>query len=121
METNNKEEISMLKKVIEEENRQIGKLLQDAREGYKVTQAEMCLATKLSKNHISAIERGVSKASVHVLLGYCNKLNITPNDILKYPKLNLIPDLYRLLKKMDAKQQQTLVNIINISSQFSLK
>lgn len=45
----------------------------------------------LTKNHISAVERGVSQASIKMLLGYCKKLNMTPNEILEFHnELNLI-------------------------------
>lgn len=71
-------------KTNEEENIRIGKLLKAARESCGVTQAEMCEYVGLSKNHISAVERGVSKASVEMLLGYCEKLGVTPNDILGF-------------------------------------
>ena len=67
-----------------EDNIRIGRLLQTAREQHRVSQAALCDTTGLSKNHISAVERGVSKASVKMLLGYCEKLNVTPNDILGY-------------------------------------
>jgi len=40
--------------------------------------------TGLTKNHISALERGVSKPSVETLLGYCKRLDTTPNDILGF-------------------------------------
>lgn len=48
-----------------------------------VTQKEIAEHTGLSKNHISAIERGMSKASVELLLGYCEVLEMNPNEILK--------------------------------------
>lgn len=71
-------------KTNEEVNIRIGQLLKNARESRGVTQAEMCDYVGLSKNHISAIERGVSKASVEMLLGYCKKLGLTPDDILGF-------------------------------------
>ena len=66
------------------ENIRIGKILQSARESGKITQAEMAKATGMSKNQISAIECGQGKASVELLLGYCHKLDRTPNDILGF-------------------------------------
>lgn len=59
-----------MNKTNEEENRRIGQILKSTRESYKVTQAEMAQATGMSKNQISAIECGQSKASVELLLGY---------------------------------------------------
>lgn len=54
----------MANRIIDEENVKIGRLLQNARESHGVLQSELCEATGLTKNHISAVERGVSKASI---------------------------------------------------------
>ena len=62
----------------------IGQLLKNARQVKGVTQSQMSIAIDVSKNHISAIERGQSKASVEILLGYCARLQMTPNEILGY-------------------------------------
>lgn len=64
--------------------------MQDVRESHGVLQSELCEATGLTKNHISAVERGVSKASIRMLLGYCEKIGITPTDILGYSEFNLM-------------------------------
>ena len=100
--------------VMDEDNIRIGRLLQVAREQHKVSQAALCDATGLSKNHISAVERGLSKASVKMLLGYCKKLGITPNDILGYGELNLMPELKDMLSSMDTEQQQKVLDIIKL-------
>lgn len=75
------------------DNIKIGMLLKKAREAKKISQSEMCEPTGLTKNHISYIERGKGKATVKMLLGYCNKLNLTPNDILGYTENNIISKL----------------------------
>lgn len=104
----------MTNRTIEEENLKIGKLLQDARESHGVLQSELCDATGLTKNHISAVERGVSKASIRMLLGYCQKIGITPNDILGYSELNLIPELQEILTRLDEEQQKKIVEMIKL-------
>ena len=71
-------------KTNEDLNIKIGILLQRAREDKHVTQKEIAEHTGYSKNHISAVERGVCKASIELLLGYCDVLNIDPNTILEY-------------------------------------
>ena len=43
-----------------------------------------------------------------MLLGYCEKIGITSNDILGYSELNLIPELQEMLASMDSKQQNAL-------------
>lgn len=107
----------MPKRTIEEENVVIGKKLQKAREKHGVHQSELCDACGLTKNHISAVERGVSKASIKMLQGYCEKLGTTPNDILGYNDINIIPDLKALISVMDEKQQQRLVEMIKLMSE----
>ena len=87
----------MPKREIKDENVYIRRLLQEARESRKILQSELCDSTGLTKNHISALERGVSQASIKTLMGYCDKLKCTPNNILKYDDLNLIYDLKILL------------------------
>lgn len=69
-------------------NDKIGALLQKAREAKNVTQREVAEHIGLSKNHISAIERGICKASVEVMLGYCEMLDTDPTSILNYKKVN---------------------------------
>ncbi|MCR4801396.1 MAG: helix-turn-helix domain-containing protein [Lachnospiraceae bacterium] len=50
-----------------ESNIRIGKLLQIARESRKMSQAALAKQIGMSTNHISAIERGASKASIDTL------------------------------------------------------
>ena len=82
----------MANKSNREANVLIGRLLQSARESCKVTQAEMGVAIDISKHHVSALECGDSKVSVEVLLGYCKKLDMTPNDILGFRELDILPE-----------------------------
>lgn len=96
-----------------EENIRIGHLLQNARESHGLTQQDLCKAADLSKNQISAVERGASKASVQMLLGYCSKIGVTPNDILGYSgNSNILPELQTVLSQMDESQQRRLLNFI---------
>lgn len=104
----------MANKTNEEENIRIGRLLQYAREYHKVMQADMVEATGLTKNHISAVERGVSKPSVSMLLGYCEKLGTTPNEILGYGDNGILPELRSALLQMDEAQQKKILDIIEI-------
>lgn len=75
-------------KTNEDLNLKIGILLQRAREDKNVTQKEIAEHTGYSKNHISAVERGVCKASVELLLGYCEVLDLNPDIILSYKQAN---------------------------------
>ena len=100
----------------EQENARIGYLLQVAREAKKVTQEEIAQTANLTKNHISKIERGQSKASVSVLLSYCKKLDMSPDEILRYDNGEEIPEeLKRLIMKLSTKQRQQLTDILKIT------
>lgn len=105
----------MANKTNEAENARIGRLLQYARESHKLLQSDMVESTGLTKNHISAVERGVSKASIEMLLGYCKKLDTTPNDILGFTDDGTIMiELEQELSKMTLSQQQRILEIIKI-------
>ena len=97
-----------------ESNKHIGHLLQEAREKHWVMQYDIAKATGMTPNHISAIERGVSKASIDVLNGYCRRLNMTPNEILGYDYVRLIPELKELLDGMSEAEQRKVAEIANI-------
>ena len=104
----------MANKSNEEENKRIGRMLAYAREAHRLLQADMMDTTGLTKNHISALERGVSKPSVETLLGYCKKLDTTPNEILGFNDDKIITELQIELSKMDRKQQETILEIVKI-------
>ncbi len=99
----------------DEENARIGELLQKARESKKVLQSEMTEVTGLTKNHISAVERGLNKASIKMLLGYCEKLDMTPDEILGYTDENgIIPELRNMLGRMDEDKQRRIIQMIKL-------
>lgn len=106
----------MANKSNEKENIRIGRLLQYAREMHGLLQSDMIETTGLTKNHISAIERGVSKPSIELLLGYCKKIGITPNDILGYSENKILPELQFELSKMNNRQQEQILEIVKILS-----
>lgn len=56
----------------------------------------------------------MSKASVKMLLGYCKKLKTTPNDILGFDDLELIPELKSELSTMSEKEQTQVLEMIKI-------
>lgn len=94
---------------IHDENQYIGQMMKKAREAKGLSQADMCESTGLTKNHISYMERGMGKASVKMLLGYCRKLGVTPNDILEYEKNNFSSNrLEPLISQLTDKEQKLL-------------
>lgn len=97
------------------DNVKIGRLLQEAREYKKVTQQEMSVTIGISKNHISKVERGESKASVSMLLGYCQKLNMYPNEILGYTDARIMPELLAFITNLDMEKQEKLLQVMKVS------
>lgn len=104
----------MSNKSNQDENARIGHLLKSAREARRVSQAEIAQATGMSKNHISAIERGISKASVELLLGYCCKLDMTPNELLGLSGNEILPNLQNALAKMSHAEQVKVLALIKL-------
>lgn len=98
---------------MEDLNKEVGKKLQICRENSKVTQLEMAEYAGLSKNYLSALERGNHKANVNTLLAYCKRLSVTPNQILGFSEeKNINPELLSLIKEMTEDKQKQLINII---------
>lgn len=101
-------------KEIKDENIVVGKMLQQARESRKVLQSELCDACGLTKNHISAVERGVSQASIKMLLGYCKKLDMSPNEILGFNDDFIDERLKSIFKDMSKEEQLKILEMIKI-------
>ena len=96
------------------ENTKIGLMLQTAREFKHITQQDIADGTGLTKNHISKIERGQSKASISLLLGYCKKLDMTPDEILNFYKGDIEPELAKTLSGMDKDKQDKVLQMIKL-------
>lgn len=99
-------------KGLDPENVKLGQRLQDYRLAAHVTQQEMADFCKLSKNYISALERGVNKCSVKTLLHYCNLLKVSPSELIGYEVNRVDPELLSLLSKLDKTQQKKVLNMI---------
>ena len=94
------------------ENVELGRRLQNYRLAEHVTQQEIADACGLSKNYISALERGVNKCSVQTLIRYCTRLDVTPNELLGYEINAIDPELLTLLGKLDKNRQKKIFNMI---------
>ena len=66
----------------------------------------------LSKNYLSSMERGEHKCNVRTLLGYCERLDLTPNDILEIDSHGIRSELVSVLEKMDSEQQEKVYKMI---------
>ena len=112
----------MANKFNEEINSHIGERLKNAREEKKVTRKAISDKTGFGCNQILKVEKGASKGSIELLLGYCDVLGVQPNDIL----VGLLPDdipecedeilveLKKLIKELSKSEQEKLIKILKI-------
>ena len=93
----------------------LGKRLQDCREAQKITQAEMAEACGLSKNYISAIERGINKCSAYTLVAYADKLNMSLDELVGRDYAHqILPELRSILSKCNDEQQTKILRMIQL-------
>lgn len=98
----------------------LGQTLQKWRKAKNQTQKDVADACGLTKNYISALERGCSKCTVKTLMGYCKCLQMTPSEILGFEDAssvasensNIIPELRKKLSSMDDKQQTKVLYLV---------
>ncbi len=95
----------------------LGQRLDRVRELCKVTPEEMASYCGLTRNYISAIERGINKCNANTLIKYAQKLNISLDKLtglFEEEGENIDPELKKLLIKMDYVQQQKVLEMIRI-------
>ena len=93
---------------------ELGKRLQECRESKRVTQAEMADACGLSKNYLSAMERGVYKCNAQTLIAYAERLGISLDEIVGTDNINIIPELRRAIEELSDEQQKKVLQVIKI-------
>ena len=92
----------------------LGKKLQEYRKAKGITQAEMAKACGLSKNYISAVERGINNCSAKTLIAYAVKLDMSLDELIGKEKRNdIIPELLERVHSMSVKEQGKLLQIID--------
>ena len=98
-------------------NEELGKRLKHFRQSRKITQQEMAKYCHVSKNHLSALERGVYTCSVPILLAYAEKLNISLDELIgtHEKEQTILPELKMTLLEMSTAQQQQILDIIRIT------
>ena len=92
----------------------LGKKLQEHRKAKGITQAEMAKVCGLSKNYISAMERGINNCSAKTLIAYAIKLDMSLDELIGKEKRNdIIPELLKRLHSMSVKEQKKLIQIVD--------
>lgn len=94
---------------------ELGRRLQECREARKVTQQEMATACGLSKNYISALERGINKCSAQTLIAYAAKLDMSLDELVGISgKNDIIPELRHILEESNHQQQMRILQMIKL-------
>lgn len=96
-----------------EKKKELGSRLQYLREQADITQLELSERAGCSKNYLSAIERGVNKLTVPLLLEYCKAVHRTPNEILGFDQdKRLNSELLSILDSFDKEQYERAIRIL---------
>ncbi len=93
-------------------NSTLGRRLKELREKAKVTQEHMALEANCTKNYISAIERGLHKLTVPMLVEYCRVLRLSPNEILDISDKNKNVELIESLSAEELAKVKSIIEII---------
>lgn len=102
-------------------NVQIGTNIQIARESVGYTQEKLSELVSLTPNHLSAIERGVSGASLEVLEKLCLLLNVSA-DYLIFGQSRTDDEvlmLARQISNLDPKRKECVKKIISALLELS--
>lgn len=91
----------------------LGKKLQDARQKHQITQAQVAKFCNVSRNYVSAMERGVNMPSAKILIQYAELCKTTVDDIIN-PGQTIIPELKEELINMNIVDQKKILEIIKI-------
>ncbi len=105
----------------EQTNEYIGICLASARKRAGVTQEAVAKKCGMTKNHLSKVERNQSKASVELLLAYCETSEMSPNEVLGYKCDGISADLATFLSKMDWREQESVLDLLKKRKGDSLR
>ena len=95
---------------------QLGGRLAELRGATRYSCADIAKFAGCSKMHITEVERGNARLTLHQLQTYCRVLHVTPNEILGYDDISLSEaDLLinKRIGKLSDDQKQALVNFLD--------
>ena len=100
---------------IDAEALQFGQMLQHYRESAKVTQREIADTTRLTKNYISSIERGVHKCNAQTFIAYAKKCGVSLDEMAGLvPKSKLNRNLIKKISEMSEDEQERALKILEL-------
>lgn len=103
-----------------EENKKLNNRLQTFRKQAHIQQQEMADYCGLSKNYLSAMERGLNKCNAQVLISYAKKLNISLDVLTGLETVpenhseKVLPELLEAIENLNLEKQKKLLEILKI-------
>lgn len=95
-----------------EKRKLLGWHLKSLREQAGLTQQEFADIAGCSKNYISAIERGVNRLTVSVLLEYCDVTHTSPNEALRYGAVDANRELVKVASSLTKAQYDMVLKML---------
>lgn len=95
-----------------EKRSDLGHRLQEFREQAGLTQQQLSELAGCSKNYLSAVERGINKLTVPVLLEYCNATHKSPNEVLGYGTTEANDELVSIVSSLTKEQYDQAVKML---------
>lgn len=95
----------------------LGQRLQQFRRNARVSQEEMSAYCGLSRNYISAVERGLYKCNVYILIDYAKKLGISLDILTGLDNYEILPELQHELQNTKPENQRKMLEILKILNQ----
>lgn len=96
---------------------EIGNKLFEIRKKSGLTQAEVAERANLSDRTYADIERGSSNMRAETLIGICNALHITPNDIFVDTEAELDlqqEEIFNRLNECSIRERETALELIEV-------
>ena len=89
---------------------EIGNRMRFARENGGISQLDMAQRIGCNKSHLSAVERGLNATNISFIIGYCNVLGVTPDQLLGYSHVD--SKWEALLQSLTPEQRDKVYNLI---------
>lgn len=92
----------------------LGRRMKYFRELSGMSQTDVSTKTGISKNYLSAVERGVNIPSASILITYARECHISLDDIAGLPRDDgILPELRVRLSTLDIETQRIILQMID--------
>ena len=88
--------------------------LKKCRTEHNISQAQIAKKMGCNKFHIIDLERKRSRITAQDLVGYCQALGLSPNELLEFCEtdIKIIPELLQLISEKDKEEQERILRVI---------